>query len=261
MVLRGELDVRYPPLLVTNADPGMENAQSYPHIERMKQRCVEAGIAFTSVKTGLFYDLVTFKERGLSRLDNPPYWTRNRITGKKGRLKQDCTAHYKIAAMRRELRKFLFQRFSVSLVTKRVPLVEMWIGFTSDEQSRVDQCVSDVQYVRLRFPLAELGFTKAKVVGYYLQHGIAQPPPSVCNACYANGLAFLEDMYQNRPDDWEQAVQVDEAIRDMRSLGVEDECFVSETLIPLRELPSLNFKRDDVKYFQEHRCNSGVCFV
>ena len=191
----------------------------------------------------------------------PPFWTKNRITGKKGRLRQKCTKYYKIAAMRRELRKFLNEKFNISLTTTRLPPIKTWIGFTSDEQNRINGCKSEVKYIELSFPLAEMGLTKEKTNNYYKEHGITEPPSSVCNACFANGLTFLEDMYFNRPNDWDQAVLVDEAIRDMRQLGVEDECFVSSTLIPLKDLPRLNFKKDDVSFFSKNRCNSGACFL
>jgi hypothetical protein len=260
MVLRGHIP-RPEPFLVLNADPGMENENSYPVVEAMRQRCEHAGIPFKTAHTSLKHDLLTFKERGLTHLDQPPYWTRNRVTGKKGRLKQKCTPYYKVAAMRRLLRIYLNGQFGTSLVTKRLPPVETWIGFAADELDRANGCKADRKFVTLRFPLVEMGFTKAKTIGYYLKHGIAEPPPSVCNACFANGLAFLEEMYVHRPDDWDEAVRVDEAIRDMRQIGIEDECFVSETLIPLREMPALNFKKDDIQFFREHKCNSGVCFT
>lgn len=260
MVLRGEIE-RPDPFLVTNADPGMENEESYSVVQKMQQRCTAAGIHFTTSKTTLLHDLLTFKERGLKRIDNPPYWTKNRLTGKKGRLLQGCTAHYKIKPMRVEIRKFLNQKFGISLVSKRLPLVETWIGFSADEQARADKAKSDVKFIKLRFPLIELGLTKQDIENKYLDYSLSSPPPSVCNACYSNGLVTLETMYHQRPSDWEQAVLVDEAIRDMRQLGIEDECFVSETLIPLADLPKRNFMRDDPDYFKQHRCNSGVCFL
>lgn len=260
MVLRGEVP-RPDPFLVTNADPGMENEESYPVVREMQRRCTLAGINFVSSKTTLLKDLLTFRERGLTHLDNPPFWTRNRLTGKKGKAKQKCTAFYKVAPMRREIRKFMHAHLGISLVSKRLPKVETWIGFAADEQSRASKAKSDVKFITLRFPLIELGLSKSDVERKYLDYQIASPPPSVCNACYANGLATLETMYHHRPSDWDQAVEVDESIRDMRQVGIKDECFVSETLIPLKELPAKNFMRSDPTYFKQHRCNSGVCFV
>jgi hypothetical protein len=105
-----------------------------------------------------------------------------------------------------------------------------------------------------------MGIDKARAVGYYMQHGIEKPPRSVCVACFANGLSFLEDMYFNRPDDWDKAVAVDESIRDMSSVGIRQKAFVSSSLVPLKDLPDLNFKKGEDDY-KDHRCNSGVCFV
>lgn len=260
MVLRGDMP-KPEHFLVLNADPGMENQNSYPAVEYMRRRCLEAGIPFRTAHTTLLHDLLTFKERGLTHLDQPPYWTRNRKTGKKGRLKQKCTMFYKVAAMRRELRKYLNEAFQISLVSRRLPKVVSWIGFASDEQSRADKIRRDVKFIDLQFPLIEMKMSKAGVIGYYMANNIPQPPPSVCNACYANGLRFLEDMYNNRPADWKKAVEVDEAIRDMSQIGIEDECFVSATLVPLKEMPARDFLRDKPSTYIEHECNSGVCFL
>lgn len=257
MLLRGDIE-KPKNFLVLNADPGMENSLSYEFVAATKKRCADAGIDFiTAPGPNLFQDLTTFRERKLERLDNPPLWTKSKL-GKRGRLKQLCTSAYKIAPIRRALRRYLNQKFGVSLVTRRPPPVEIWIGFAADEAHRCQE--ADVKYTKFRWPLIELGMDRLKVEGYYLKHGIEKPPRSVCNACFANGLKHFEDMYQHRPDDWDQAVAVDESIRDLSQFGVEDECYVSSTLIPLKDLPKIAFKKYDADY-TEHRCNSGVCFL
>lgn len=258
MVLRGDIE-RPDPFLVMRADPGMENQESREFAFDIEMRCKLAGIDFiTAPGPNLYADLVTFKERGVTRIDNPPYWTRNRETGRLGQMKQKCTGVYKIAPMRRALRTYLHEKFGVSLVTKRLPKVETWIGYAAHEQHRVKE--SNVKYITLRYPLIEGGWDSFKTEWYYRENGITKPPRSVCNACFANGLVMLEDMYRNRPADWDQAVEVDDAIRDMRSVGIKDEVFVSSTLVPLRDLPAMGFKKADANYV-DHKCNSGVCFL
>lgn len=260
MILRGELP-KPPNFIVLNGDPGMENSQSYEFVDSARQRCRMAGIPFETVRSSLYHDLMTFKQRGLTRLDLPPFWTRDRETGKLGKLQQGCTRFYKIAAIRRSLRLHMFRYHGVGLESRRPKPVTCWIGFAADEQNRADACESDVRYIRHEYPLIQLGLTKQMLRDYYRERGIPEPPPSVCNACYSNGLAFLEAMYLDRPDDWEQAVAVDEAIRDLRQLGVRDECFVSSTLIPLKDLPGLNFLKGQSELRRKHGCNSGACFL
>lgn len=260
MVLRGHIE-KPDPFLVLNADPGMEDSRSYEFVAKAKKRCLEAGIDFITAEGPNLYEDLCDLGRGLwvdSRIDNPPYWTKNKETGKIGRMRQTCTPAYKITPMRRALRLYLNDKFGISLVTKRLPLVETWIGFALDESSRCSE--SDVKYIELSFPLIEQGMDRFKVEGYYLQHGIEKPPRSVCVACFANGLSHFEDMYMNRPDDWDKAVAVDEAVRDMSQVGIKDEVYVSSTCVPLKDLPGMRFKKQDADY-REHRCNSGACFL
>ena len=261
MVLSGVIPIP-DNFIVTNADPGMENSNSYRFVDRMRSRCHEAGIPFLTAKTPLYHDLMTFKERGMSRIDNPPYWTRNRVTGKKGKLRQRCTSAYKVQPMRRLLRDYISVQFNVSKRAKRgIPQVETWIGFSADEQNRANKAKSDVKFITLRFPLIEMGLTKEGVEKFFRDNHLETPPPSVCNACFSNGLTMLRDMYFNRTDDWDSAVAVDESIRDLRSVGVEDECFVSQTLIPLRDLPKVDFLSSDPVKLREYKCNTGACFI
>lgn len=257
MVLRGHIP-RPKKFIVLNADPGMEDERSYLFVNESRRRCLEAGIPFiTASERNLYKQMIELPHNDRTRMDHPPFWTKNRTTGKKGRLKQKCTREFKIRPMRRVLRAFMAELYGNK---KPYPAIS-WIGFAADESSRVTGKHKDeAKYITLRYPLIEMGMDRAKVEGYYLKHGIIKPPRSVCVACFANGLAHFEDMYLNRPDDWDKAVAVDEACRDMRKVGVKDECYVSQTLIPLKDLPDKDFLRGTPEG-KELRCNSGVCFV
>lgn len=156
----------------------------------------------------------------------------------------------------------MYELCGISLVTKRIPRVDVWIGFAADEAGRVSEKKTSKgpKYLNLRYPLVERGITKAKMIGYYLTHNIPRPCRSVCCACYANGLAYFEDMYLNRPNDWAKAVMVDDSVRDLTQIGIKGQVFVSSTCIPLRDLPAMRF-RQGAEDYREHRCNSGVCFI
>lgn len=290
MVLRGHLE-RPRHFFVANADPGMEDERSYAFVAKARARCQEAGIEFLTATTprlnlyqqlilmghgrdnlaklGANYDGVAWppewsteqREAWLkrTRMDHPAYFTRNRETGKKGMLNQKCTREFKIRPMRRVVRDYLRRHFPTQ--KRPLPRVDTWIGFAADEAHRIKPKHERPNfYIRSRYPLLEMGMDRAKVEGYYLKHNIEKPPRSVCVACFANGLAHFEDMFFHRPDDWEKAVAVDDAIRDLTRVGVRDECFVSATLVPLRDLPDKNFLKG-TKEGKEHRCNNGVCFL
>jgi hypothetical protein len=258
MVLRGDIE-KPTRFVVIGADPGMEDSRSYWNARKYRQRCEAAGIdILTAPGPNLYRDIINLPSSGRRRIDNPPYWTRN-ADGSKGKLKQGCTEHYKIDPMRRELRRYMEVKHGVSAGCLRPGMVESWIGFAADEWHRCSE--SDVQYIRFRYPLIEMGMDRAKVVGYFLKNSLPVPPRSVCLACFSNGLKHYQEMYMDRPDDWERAVEVDNAVEKWKALGItKEEVFVSSTLMRLRDLPAINFGAES-EDMTEHHCNSGVCFL
>lgn len=258
MLLRG--DIKRPEnLLVVNADPGMENSQTYHYVRYMRDRCDEAGIVFKTVKRDLFTELLEAVRGDATRFDFPPFWTKNRTTGKRGRLLQGCTQVYKIAPMDRVVRDFLYEKFGISRKSRRLgtDTVCKWIGFSWDELTRIKEAKQ--KYIYFDYPLIKLRMTKADIKDYFSSIGKPLPPRSVCNACFANDVEYFKKMYHERPADWAQAVEVDEAIRDLSQFGMRDECYVSHTLIPLAELAERGFVVSDVE--PELQCHSGYCFT
>ena len=260
MVLRGELNVDLDTFIVLNADPGMERTETYKYVEMMKVKCDEAGIFFKTVKgPNLYEDLVAGKWKDVGRLDNPPYWTKS-SSGHRGRLMQKCTRYYKVAPMDQEIRRILEERYAISRTSTRIgeKIVRKWIGFTVSEVHRIKP--SPRKYIEFVYPLIDLGMSNQDVLDWYEKNQLPIPLRSVCNACFANGLNTFRDMHATSPEDWAQAVAVDDAVRDMTPIGVTDEVFVSETRIPLRVLAQEEFETGDDKE-QGYSCDSGYCFT
>lgn len=262
LILRGEIE-RPKNFVMIRAFPGMENGSSNAYARDVEVRCKEAGIPFRTTGRNLFKSILALKASSRTRFDMPPWWTRNRITGKKGRLKQKCTKWCKIGPMDAAMRLWMHENLGISRTTKRLGegSVEKWIGFSYDEWHRIKE--DKRKYISIRYPLIELKLTKAAISGLYLKWGVPLPARSVCNACFANDVATFKDMHDNRPDEfWQEAVLVDEAIRDLRCIAVEDECFVSSTLIPLRELAAMNFVLPPkIQEEADEKCHSGHCFI
>ena len=250
---------------VFNANPGMENGRTQPHVDAMRFECAKQGIDFvTAPGPDLLQDILAIKTNGRTRLDTPPYWT----PGKRevGTLKQACTKHYKIAPMDRAVRLWLKRRWGIGLRNHRAlrtGAVEKWIGFTADEQPRADSVTRSKhqRYVSFRFPLIDDGLTKSDIVDEFISRGLPLPERSMCNACPYHGLRSLKQMHDERPVDWAQAVAVDESIRDWSQIGVKEPCFVSKTLLPLTVLAERGFDLGNDLKNDLHQCSSGVCFV
>ncbi len=292
MVLRG--DIEQPEnFVVLNANPGMENHLTYEYVNKMKQLCADKDIYFETVSGPNLYkdltNLVTINVKGTPlTIDNPPYWTKStkKGKGKVGRLMQKCTRHYKVRPMDRAVRRLLTARHGFSLDTRRLPrgCVEKWIGFALDEKSRVTNPDPRQKHIVYRYPLIEMSYTKECVENYFLENNLPIPPRSVCNACFANGLNTLKEMYYNRPEDWKQAVEVDNKIRNLQAYGVTKEVYVSKTLVPLEDLPKFDFDALLIKKYidgdfdpdqetvfisdkidstddDDWSCDSGYCFT
>lgn len=254
---------------VIAADPGMESEVSLSFRDNEAAAlCKEANIPFIVAQgPNLFHDITTLTQTSKTRMDTPPLWTDNG-DGTKGRLKQKCTDRYKIQPINRAVRRELFRIWNIPTNRKgncalAVGSVVRWIGFTADEQDRADSLLKSKhqKFVRFEFPLIERGMLKSNVVAMYLEKGWRIPVRSMCNACPWHGLRSLKEMHDDRPNDWAQAVAVDEAASDLTQIGVRNPCYVSATLKPLTELAAMNFELPDVVENDLAQCNSGVCFV
>ncbi len=171
---------------------------------------------------------------------------------------QGCTGAYKIAPLQRVVREKLFDVSGIGTKSKRIPedSVRTWIGFSFDESSRIKEAKQ--RYHWFQYPLIAMRMTKKDVADYYKKINRPLPPRSVCNACFANDVSHFKEMYENRPSDWEQAVAVDDACRDLSFMRVTDECYVSSTLKSLRQLRDEGFpgsKKPDIM------CQTGFCFL
>lgn len=248
--------------IVINADPGMENSATYAYVDMMEAECVTAGIPFIRVKRDMYAEIMALKASGATRFDNPPFWARDRLTGKIGQLMQKCTKTYKIAEMDRALRVWMSENINVPMNNQRLgaDAVCRWIGFTADEMHRIKEDRKEFEYCA--YPLVEMGIDRAKLSGLYLQWGKPMPPRSVCNACFANDVSHFKAMHDERPSDFEQACKVDDEIRDLSCIGITDECYVSSVCIPLRTLAANGFNLMAAQQEQDsERCHSGHCFT
>jgi hypothetical protein len=100
-------------------------------------------------------DLADVLARRKKRFSNPPFFIKN-ADGSRGILTRGCTRDYKIVPVRRELRKLL-GKASRGPVSK-TPIVELWIGITTDEVDRMEP--SRMPWIYNRYPLIEIDWSR-----------------------------------------------------------------------------------------------------
>lgn len=171
--------------------------------------------------------------------------------GARGRIRRQCTGHWKIAPLRRWLQS---ERGGVP--------VELWLGISTDEWRRAKD--ADVKYIEHRFPLLELGMSRMDCLLWLEAHGLPSPGKSSCVFCPFLSKAGWQQLRRCGGGDWAVAVAVDEEIRDVRLPG---QLFVHPKCVPLAEaivveeewgysqLDLLANSDDDAE------CDSGHCFL
>lgn len=183
-----------------------------------------------------------------------------------GQLRRQCTDRWKITPVRRWLRQELDRR-----KVKPFPgAVEMWMGITMDEFTRMKP--STVKYVRHVYPFVNVAEAEARqlsenimmpdgkrwnrldVVNWLQARGLEVPVSSSCVMCpYHRPLAWREVL--SHPDDGPRAIEIDERVRDMRP-GFKS--FVADARVPLAELNTETAEdRGQLSLFEDE-C-SGYC--
>jgi len=158
------------------------------------------------VTAGSLRNEILAATRGEQRMDaRPPFFL---STG--GMLNRQCTQDYKLLPIQREQRRLLGliprQRWPLHVV------MDQWIGISLDEEQRCK--ASRIPAIQHRWPLIELGMTRADCLNWMRERGYPQPTKSACTFCPYHDNALWKEMKASDPESWADAVALDHAIRD-----------------------------------------------
>lgn len=163
-----------------------------------------------------------------------------------GMIRRQCTNGWKIQPIRRYLQAH-----------RNGQPVELWLGITTDEWHRAKD--ADVKYITHRYPLLELGMSRADCLAWLTGHGLPSPGKSSCTFCPFQTRRSWQEMKRAGGSDWQEAVEVDAAIRGVRLPG---KLFVHPACLPLEQAVTIpedcgmsqgSFDLDDAE------CDSGFC--
>jgi len=160
-----------------------------------------------------------------------------------GMLRRSCTHRWKIAPIRRWLQ-----------ANRPSDTVELLIGISTDEAMRVKP--SDVRYITNQWPLLELGMSRGHCENWLEEHGIEVPPKSACTFCPFHDTKEWRNV-RAIPEDWAEAVAVDQAIRTMRPPHY---LYVHPARVPLTEIDLNTPEENGQMRLWDEEC-FGVCGV
>jgi hypothetical protein len=152
---------------------------------------------------------------------------------------QRSTGEYKIKPIKKKVRELLGYPHP-----QRIPkgvFVEQWIGISTDEFHRAKD--ADVRYMRNVHPLIDLGWSRRDCVRYLTSLGFADTPKSSCLGCPFHGNAQWRKIRDTSPDEWQDVVEFDAAIRKGNARAnaagnqLLGQAFLHRSRVPLDEAP------------------------
>lgn len=184
----------------------------------------------------------------------PPVFTLGE-DGSRGMVRRQCTGDYKIDPIERRIRTLL------GLVPRQrwplVPSVEQWIGISTDEATRMKP--SSRPAIKMRWPLIELVWSRARCLQWLESEGYPRPPKSACVFCPFHSNAEWRRIRDSDTAGWARSIKIDESIRHgFTSKNSSGALFLHASRKPLAEV-DLDADARQINLF-ENEC-AGVCGV
>lgn len=253
MAERGEYGLTKPDLAIF-ADTGWEPQAVYDHLDWLQSELtyevvrVDNGNIRENILEGQMPDGSKFL--GIPAfLINPD--------GTKGILRRQCTTHYKT----KPIHDYLRERLQIA-PRRRAPLdvqVEMWLGISTDEAMR--QKPDQEEWVTKRFPLIELGFSRAQLTNWFNEHYPDRHlPSSSCIGCPYHSNSMWKYLKENDVPSFQDAVFIDQALRNVPATKdvIKGEAYLHRSMTPL-----LDVDFDDVTSYENlmlEECD-GLCGI
>ena len=177
------------------------------------------------------------------------------LFSKGGMGRRQCTRHFKIDLIVKEVRKLLgleYRQRGPSEVS-----VRQWIGISTDEAVRMKP--SNTKYIEHVWPLIDAGMSRRDCQRWFEKRYPLRPlAKSACVACPFHNNAQWRDMKLNDPRSFEEAVRFDKAARINKTTGNEQ--FVHRSCKPLDEVDFRNLEDMGQLNFFNEECE-GMCGV
>lgn len=234
------------------ADTQSEPAEVYRHLDWL-----EPLLPFPvhRVTAGNLHDHLVAATTG-SRFAGVPFFTETpRGTGR-GILRRQCTREFKLDPMKRKIRELLGAAKGQRLAGKVT--VEQWIGISTDEASRMKP--SRDAWLVSKWPLIDLGMSRADCLRWLTAHGYPTPPKSACTFCPFHSDVEWRRIRDTQPDEWTRVIALDRLVRHGVT-GTKERVYLHDSLKPLEDVDlSTAAERGQGEFRFVNECE-GMCGV
>lgn len=204
------------------ADTGWEPDGVYEHLEWLKEQL--SFPVYTVQHGNIRDDMLNQSEKSVA---GAPFFTANG-----GMARRQCTRQYKIDPIRKKERELIGLKPRQRAPSE--PVVEVWIGISSDEIQRIKESRDKWSYNR--WPLIEKRMNRDDCKKWFSEHYPGRYlPRSACIGCPYRSDPEWRWLKDNDQKSWNDAIAFDAALRTSNRKMNHDE-FVHRSLKPLSEV-------------------------
>jgi len=193
--------------------------------------------------------------KGTTNFVVAPFFTQNKITGKKGMVMRQCTNDYKIQPIRTKIRELCGVAKGKHFPKDKY--VEQWIGISTDEAGRMKPARD--KYILNRHPLIEAKMSRQDCINYLKKENIPLPEKSACIVCPYHNDAYWHFMKTERPSEFADAVDFDKQVRNI-SRKEDEQLYSHRSCKPLDEVEFDKKETDKQLDMFNNECE-GMCGV
>ena len=193
--------------------------------------------------------------KGTTNFVVAPFFTQNKITGKKGMVMRQCTNDYKIQPIRTKIRELCNVKKGKHFPKDKY--VEQWIGISTDEIGRMKPARD--KYILNRHALIEAKMSRQDCIDYLKKENIPLPEKSACIVCPYHNDAYWHFMKTERPSEFSIAVDFDKKVRTI-TRKEDEEIYVHRSCKPLDEVEFDKKETDKQIDLFNNECE-GMCGV
>lgn len=225
-------------------DLGFEPPWVMKQVDFLKRAGDSCGVPLVVLKAPLYQDFMD--NFGVRRTISVPWWTL-REDGHKSRMPRNCTIDYKVKVISRYVRwELLGYRKHQRLRDEDRKAHEMHMGFGAEEKRRCKENQNPM-FVN-RFPLVEMGLTRADNYAYIRDVWGLETKASACTFCPYHRNYFFQYLKEHEPAQYRQVVEVDELLRNKNPKPpMDSDLFISRARKRLVDLTPAD-------------CNDAECF-
>jgi len=185
-----------------------------------------------------------------------PYFTKSEDDVSVGIVRRQCTSEYKIYPIEKYIKREILGLAYRQRAPKE-PVVTQWRGISVDEAQRMKP--SQHKWMVVRHPLVmEHRMSRQDCKGWMQRQGYPEPPRSACIGCPFHDNNEWRDMMDNRPDEWQDAVEFDHAIREAG--GMRGKTYLHRQCVPLDEVDLSTAEDEGQEDMFGNECD-GMCGV